>query len=146
MNANSGLKSVNDLYEVVAADELKKLEAHIGGEELEMVKMIPLYLYLESCILVPVNSVTRLGDLLDFGQQLTCPNLPHSSAIFVKVSKSIIFLVNSFWATFIDIWQFFLVTLSTTHLRPSIRILPTIASLTDSPGRLLRPSVRSSRE
>ena len=88
MNANSGLKSVNDLYEVVAADELKKLEAHIGGEELEMVKI---YLYLESCILVPVNSLTRLGDLLDFGQQLTCPNLPHSSAIFVKVSKSIIF-------------------------------------------------------
>ena len=27
------------------------------------------------------------------------------------MSKSIIFLVNDFWATFIDIWQFFLVTL-----------------------------------
>ena len=50
-----------------------------------------------------VTSVTRLGDLLDFGplfkafgQQLFCPNIPHSSAIFVKVSKSIIFLVKSF--------------------------------------------------
>ena len=27
------------------------------------------------------------------------------------MSKSIIFLVKSFWATFIDIWRFFLVTL-----------------------------------
>ena len=59
-------------------------------------------------------SVTRLGDLLEFGQifksiwqQLICPNLPHSYAISVKMSKSIIFLVKSFWATFIDIWQFF---------------------------------------
>ena len=25
-----------------------------------------------------VASVTRFGDLLDFGQQLICPNLPHS--------------------------------------------------------------------
>ena len=40
-------------------------------------------------------------------QQLICPNLPHSLAIFVKVSKSIIFLVKSFWATFMDIWQYF---------------------------------------
>ena len=42
--------------------------------------------------------VTRLGNLLDFGQlfyclwqQLICPNLSHSQAFFVKVSKSIIF-------------------------------------------------------
>ena len=39
--------------------------------------------------------------------QLICPNLLHSKAIFVKVSKSSIFLVKSCWATFIDIWQFF---------------------------------------
>ena len=43
------------------------------------------------------DSVTRLGDLLDFGQLFKafgnnfCRNLPHSKAIFVKVSKSIIF-------------------------------------------------------
>ena len=40
-------------------------------------------------------------------QQLICPTLPHSQAIFVKMSKSIIFLVKSFLATFIDIWRFF---------------------------------------
>ena len=45
-------------------------------------------------------SVTRSGNLLDFGQQLICPNLPHSLAIFVKVSKSIIFLVKSFLGKF----------------------------------------------
>ena len=41
-------------------------------------------------------------------QHLICPNLPHSYAIFnVNVSKSIIFVVKSFSATFIDIWRFF---------------------------------------
>ena len=58
-------------------------------------------------------SVTSLGDLLDFGhvlqplgkfyslwQQLICPNLPHTQAIFVKVSKSFIFLVKSFLGNF----------------------------------------------
>ena len=33
---------------------------------------------------------------LSLWQQLICPNLPHSQAIFVKVLKSIIFLVKSF--------------------------------------------------
>ena len=33
-------------------------------------------------------------------QQLFCPNLPHSWAIFVKVSKSLIFLVKSFLGNF----------------------------------------------
>ena len=51
-----------------------------------------------------MSSVTILGDLLDFGplfgQQLICPNLPFSLAIFVKVSKSIIFLVKSFLGNF----------------------------------------------
>ena len=37
-----------------------------------------------------------LGNFLKRWQQLICPNLPHSLAIFVKVSKSIIFLVKSF--------------------------------------------------
>ena len=53
------------------------------------------------------SSVTRLGDLLDFGplfkafgNNLICPNLPHSQAIFVKVSKFIIFLVHSFLGNF----------------------------------------------
>ena len=42
---------------------------------------------------------------------MICPNLPHSLVIFVKVSKSIIFLVKIFLGNFIDIWQFLLVTL-----------------------------------
>ena len=33
-------------------------------------------------------------------QQLNCPNLPYSCAIFVKVSKSLIFLVKSFLGNF----------------------------------------------
>ena len=33
-------------------------------------------------------------------QKLICPNLPHSQAIFVKVSKSLIFLVKSFLGKF----------------------------------------------
>ena len=36
---------------------------------------------------------------------------PHYKAIFVKVSKSIIFIVIS-----IDIWRFFLVTLTELHV------------------------------
>ena len=35
-----------------------------------------------------------------FRQQVICPNLPHSQAIFVKVLKSIIFLVKSFLGNF----------------------------------------------
>ena len=61
-----------------------------------------------------LSSVTRLCNLLDFGQffeslcqQLICPNLQHSQAIFVKVLKSIIFLLKLIWATFIDIWRLF---------------------------------------
>ena len=40
-------------------------------------------------------------------EQLICPNLPHSQAIFGQVSKSSIFILKSFWATLIDIWRFF---------------------------------------
>ena len=42
-----------------------------------------------------------------FWQHLICPNISHSSGIFVNVSKSIISLVKSFWAISLDIWQFF---------------------------------------
>ena len=57
--------------------------------------------------------MTRLGDLLDFGQlfkafssnYFTQINL-HCYAIFVKLSKSFIFLVKSFLGNFLDIWQF----------------------------------------
>ena len=48
-----------------------------------------------------------LGKFLKRLATIYLPNLPHSLAIFVKVSKSIDFLVKSFWATFIDIWRFF---------------------------------------
>ena len=40
-------------------------------------------------------------------QQLFSPNCPHCWAIFVKMSKSFIFVVKSFWATFIVIWRLF---------------------------------------
>ena len=41
-------------------------------------------------------------------QQFFCSDRPHFLAIFLsKVSKSFVFLVKSFWATFIDIWRFF---------------------------------------
>ena len=33
-------------------------------------------------------------------QQLISPNLLHTQAIFIKVSKSLIFLVKSFWGNF----------------------------------------------
>ena len=45
-------------------------------------------------------NATRLGDLLDFGQLFKCPNLLHFEAIFVKVLKSLIFLVESFLGNF----------------------------------------------
>ena len=50
--------------------------------------------------------MTRSGDLLDFGQlfkslaTINLQNRPHSKAIFVKVLKSIIFLVKSFLGNF----------------------------------------------
>ena len=40
-------------------------------------------------------------------QQFICPNVLHSKAIFVKVSKSLILLVKSFLGKFKDIWRFF---------------------------------------
>ena len=53
------------------------------------------------------TSVTRLGNLMDFGQlfkalgnKLICPNLQDSFAISVKVSKSLIFLSKSFLGKF----------------------------------------------
>ena len=61
------------------------------------------------------SSVTRLGDLLNFVKiskplklrQVICPNHPLSEAIFVNVSKSLIFLLKYFWATFIGILRLF---------------------------------------
>ena len=50
--------------------------------------------------------MTRFGDLLDFGQLFIAignnsfTQISHSQAIFVKVSKSIIFLVKSFLGNF----------------------------------------------
>ena len=60
-----------------------------------------------TCSLTTAASVTTLGDLFDFGQlfkalgqQLICPNLPHSQAIFEKVSKSFIFPLKSYLGNF----------------------------------------------
>ena len=56
----------------------------------------------------PLNQCDQIGRFIglwatfkSLWQQLICPNFPHSE------SKSIIFLMKSFWATFIDIWRFF---------------------------------------
>ena len=38
-------------------------------------------------------------------QQLFCPNHPHFKAIFVKLSKSFMFLVQLFLCNFLDIWR-----------------------------------------
>ena len=60
------------------------------------------------------TSVTRLGDLLDFGQvlkPLTTINLPKSPTLlcnFLKVAKIFNFYSTIiFWQLFIDIWRFF---------------------------------------
>ena len=61
-----------------------------------------------------VTSVTILVDLLDFGQLFKAFGNNQFAQIsqilrhfFVKASKSIIFLVKSFWPTFTDIWRYF---------------------------------------
>ena len=61
-------------------------------------------------------SVTRMGDLLHFGQLFQACGKNYFAQIahiFIKVSKYLIFLVVSFLGKFIDIWRFFLVTLLT---------------------------------
>ena len=58
-----------------------------------------------------VGQCDQIWWFIGLWHQLICPNLTHFYSIFVKVSKSIIFQVKSFWATFMDIWRFFLVTL-----------------------------------
>ena len=42
-----------------------------------------------------------LANFQSLWQQLLSPNCPHSQAIFVKVSKSFVFLLKSFWATLV---------------------------------------------
>ena len=58
-------------------------------------------------------SVTRLGDLLVFGQLFKAFGNNKSAQIshtfLGKFCKSV--KIYHFWATFIDIWRFFLVTL-----------------------------------
>ena len=56
------------------------------------------------------TSVTRLGDLFHLRQLFkACGNnsFAHILGNFCKSVKIFIFLVKSFWATFIDIWRFF---------------------------------------
>ena len=69
-------------------------------------KQVRLYLHRDTCDQIG-RFIGLWATFSSLWQQLICPNLPHSKAIFVKVSKFIIFLVKSFWATFIDIWRFF---------------------------------------
>ena len=79
------------------------------------------------------NQCDKIWQFIGLWQQLFCPILSHSLVFFVKMSKSIIFLVKSFWATFIDIWQFFLVTLVGT-----ISALLFILYLMKYPDRMLQ--------
>ena len=69
------------------------------------------------------SSVTRLGDLLDFeqlfkafGNNYFAQNILHSWAIFVKVTKVLIFVVKSFLGNFYRHLAIFLVTLHVTHV------------------------------
>ena len=62
----------------------------------------------------PTNHCDQIGRFIalwttvqSLWQQLVCPNLTHSQVILVKVSKSLSFLVKSFWATLVDIWRVF---------------------------------------
>ena len=70
---------------------------------------------LVSCFLF---SVTRLGNLLDFGQLFKPLGNNYFAQIFpiprqflYRCENLYFFQSNHFWATFIDIWRFFLVTL-----------------------------------
>ena len=66
-----------------------------------------------SALIGVTSSVTSLGDLWDFGhvlKPLATINLPRSPTFlgnFCKGVKIYSFQVKSFWATFIDIWQYF---------------------------------------
>ena len=63
-----------------------------------------LFCCLKFCLMIEVSRVTRLGDLLDnFLKPLATMNLSKSLAflgIFVKMLKSVIFLVKSFLGNF----------------------------------------------
>ena len=68
--------------------------------------------HIQSSFLVQCDQIGRFIKLWAAFQslrpQLICINLLHSEAIFVKVSKTLIFSSEIiFWATFIDIWRFF---------------------------------------
>ena len=76
-----------------------------------------------------VTSVTRLGDLLDFGQVLKAfgnnqfAKISHIlSQFFVRVSKSIIFLVKSFLGNFYRHLAIF--SVNKTRKKISVQILP----------------------
>ena len=57
-----------------------------------------------------VSSVTRFGNLLHFGQLFKAwgNNYFAQIANFVRLSKSFIFPLESFGATFIDIWRLYI--------------------------------------
>ena len=70
-----------------------------------------------------LSSVTRVGDLLDFGQLFEAfgnnyfAQNSHILRQFLKRCQNLsYFSWIHFWATFMDIWQFFLVTLLLSEL------------------------------
>ena len=69
------------------------------------------------------TSVTRLGDWLDFGQlfkaigNIYFAQISHILRHFLWRWQNLSFFKwNHFWATFIDIWRFFLVTLQCPNM------------------------------
>ena len=71
-------------------------------------------------------SVTRLGDLLDFGQLFKAfgnncfAQMAHILGKFCKGVKIFNFFVKLFWATFIDIWQIFTGRAGWAHSSPYV--------------------------
>ena len=71
-------------------------------------------------------SLTILGDFLHFGQLYKSSGMNYlfqNAHIYVKVSKSFIFLVKSYLATFIDIWWFFSGYTAQGPMRP-LNVMP----------------------
>ena len=72
---------------------------------------IPKVLSIKYCSWNQCDQIGRFfaiwASIQSWWHQLFYPNCPHWLAIFVKVSKSFIIQVKSFWATFINIWRFF---------------------------------------
>ena len=94
--------------------------------------------------------ITHWATLQSRWQQLFSPNCPHCQAIFVKVSKSFIFVVKSFLGNFYShlatfYWSHWLYVVRRTYNELSPTRLSRVHRSTKSPivGRTKRQSCRS---